>query len=110
MLNLIDTQVQATIERVTNDTYLNGFDAMQGNIDQRKSCMPDILLSHSKVFVAVNAAIKQCSYKIVGFDGFYTLTSLGLQIPTDTLMKLNSCASGQPINKTAAENCIKSVI
>lgn len=108
-LNSIDKLVDATIDRLTNETYLTCIDAIQDSVTKNKSCVPDIVQAQIEIFAATSDSISQCSHKLIGFDLFNGLTSLALRIPVEVFTDLISCTAKQFNNKTKPNVCIKSV-
>lgn len=108
-LNSIDNQIQSTIDRLTNETYMRCIDAIQDSVTQKKSCVPDIFTAQLDIFDAVRVGIYKCSHKFIQFDLFNGLTSLGLRIPAGTFRKLIACVKGPFINQTQLKTCLQPV-
>lgn len=108
-LNVIDIQIQSTIDRLINETYVTCIDAIQDSITKKKNCTTSIPVDQKKIFDAVNDGISQCSHKYIEFYLFNGFTSLGLRVPTNTLTELIACATGPFTNENEPNKCIKSV-
>lgn len=107
-LNPIDKQVQSTIDRLTNTTYLTCIDAIQDSLTQNKNCAPDILLAQNAIFATTSDGIRKCFRKFIEFHPFNGLTSLGLRIPTKTFIQFIACTTGK-LTKSQIQTCLKSV-